>query len=58
MEQVDADILQNQNLSAAEIIDIITAEKYNELNQVYVMEVSDKIKSTKAQCQKACRLIL
>ena len=44
MEQVDADILQNQNLSAAEIIDIITAEKYNELNQVYVMEVSDKIK--------------
>mgnify|MGYP007072376969 CR=1 FL=1 len=58
MEQVDTDILQNHNLSAAEIIDIITNEKYNELNQVYVMEVSDKIKGGKIQCQKACRLIL
>ena len=50
MEEIDADILQNQNLSAAEIIDIITGEKYAELNQVYVMEVSDKIKGTKIQC--------
>ena len=32
MEYIDQDILANQNLSAAEIIDIITNEKNEELN--------------------------
>ena len=32
MEYIDQDILANQNLSAAEIIDIITNEKNDELN--------------------------
>ena len=36
---------QNQNLRAFEIINIITNEKNEKLNQVYCMEICDKLKA-------------
>jgi|LakMenEpi03Aug12_release.lakeMendotaPanAssembly.Ray.scaffolds.fasta_scaffold4694357_1 hypothetical protein len=40
------------------MIILITDEKYSELNQVYAMDISDKIKSSHSSCKNACRTIL
>ena len=45
-------------MDAAKIVNILTSEKAAELNQVFVMEVNDKIKGNKKECRGACKIIL
>jgi hypothetical protein len=37
---------------------ILTNEKAAELNQVFVMEVNDKIKGNQKECRRVCKVIL
>lgn len=43
---LQATIENNHNLTADQIIVIITSEKNEDLNQVYALEISDKIKAS------------
>mmetsp|Transcript_34586 Transcript_34586/g.52912 ORF Transcript_34586/g.52912 Transcript_34586/m.52912 type:complete len:107 (+) Transcript_34586:39-359(+) len=48
----------SQNLKASQMIDLLTAEKCVDLNQVFAMEISDKMKGSLKESKEGCRKIL
>lgn len=54
----DAPVIQTDLLAVPAIVHCLTAEKQNELNQVQVMELTDRIKSNIKECGSCCRTIL
>jgi hypothetical protein len=54
----DVPVIQSELLSVAEIVNSLTAERQNELNQVQVMELTDRIKANIKECGSCCRAIL
>ena len=54
----DVPVVQSELLTVGDIVHSLTAERQNELNQVQVMELTDRIKADIKECGACCRSIL